>query len=161
MTRWKQNISLLVMVFLFFSCEKSENTMTGDLYFVLLDASNYNVIDIDRRRVFKETAEHLAELDSLNPKQIELLKNYEFLMRNKLLNKPKIFVRTPSGTVEEVYITLNDFKEISKYSFLELRENNQRIHIEMEMEFTKDSLLVAYQINHIQKLDGKTFYKQN
>ncbi len=149
------------MAFLFFSCEKSENTMTGDLYFVLRDASNYSVIDADRRRVFKETAEHLAELDSLNPNQMELLKNYEFLLRNKLLNKPKIFVRTPSRKVEEVYITLNDFKEISKYSLMELRKTNQRIQLKMEMEFTKDSLLVASQITHIQKLDGKTFYKQN
>ncbi|GEM_PF-4776760 len=135
--------------------------MIGDLYFVLFDASNYNVIDADRRRVFRETAEHLSELDSLNTKQVELLKNYEFLLRNKLLNKPKIFIRTPAGKVEEVYVTLKDFKEISKYSLKELRESNQRIHLEIEMDLTKDSLWVARNINHIQKLDGKTFYKQN
>ncbi len=156
-----KTVFALAFLSLFFSCSEPENILKGDLYFVLLDASNYQIISEDRRRVYKETAERLASEDSLSIPQQELVRKYEFLKRNDLLDKPKIFVKTPSGKVDEIYISLDDFKTISEYSLKELIENNQRVYMEMQIDSSKDGLAIANKIHTIQIKDGQTFYKQN
>jgi len=157
----KKAVISAVFIALFFSCSKTENKLTGDLYFVLLDASNYQIISEDRRRDYKETAERLASEDSLNKPQQELVRKYEFLRRNNVLDKPKIFVKTPSGKVEEIYISLEKFKTISEYSLQKLIENNQRVYLEMQIDSSEDGLAVANKMLTIQIKDGQTFYKQN
>ncbi len=161
MINLKNAVLLLVLIPLFLSCSKTDNTLNGDLYFVLLDASNYQIISEDRRRAYKETAERFATQDSLNASQQALVTNYEFLKRNDVLDKPKIFIKEPSGSVHEIYISLEDFKEISGYPLKDLIENNQRVFMEMQIDSSEDGLAVATKIHTIQKMDGQTFYKQN
>ncbi|GAA3619136.1 hypothetical protein [Flavivirga jejuensis] len=98
--------------------------------------------------------EELRKQDSTRTAHIELLEKHD------LVNSPFIYLKTDSDSKFIVYMTTEDYQPITKYTYQDLIDNNQKIKLKLITERLTDKLQICKKVVSIEKVDGETLQTQ-
>lgn len=154
----------LIFIFgLFFigcqSSSKEKSNLEGDLYYNWLKFGSFYEQPDGFYQKYIELRdsigiEELIKQDSMSVSHIELLEKHD------LVKSPFIYLKTDSDSTFIVYMTPEDYQPITKYTYKNLIENEQKVRLKLITEKLTSKLQFCKEVISIEKVDGETLQKQ-
>lgn len=149
---------LLPFTILFLSCNSKQEKIKGELFFKIIDFSLTTGMkkgDIKKMEKIIETIDKVG-----NSKNDKLFVNYfNTLKKHNLLNSPFIKIKTDT-IIRKVFIPHKEYKKISSFTLDNLREQNKKIEIELEIKELEKNIYFSNEILSLKKVDGETLWQK-
>lgn len=99
-------------------------------------------------------------IEELRKQDSELTAHIELLEQHKLTNSPFIYLKTDYDSTFTIYMSKKDYDPITKYSYQNLIDSEEKVRLKMDIEKLTDKLLICKKVISIEKIKGETFGKQ-
>lgn len=135
-------------------------TITGELYFKLIDFSSLYGLPDSATQVFEHYFDSLAVTPKLSEKDSQLTASFQLLKKYELLNNPTSHLRLDSTAIVTVYLTEGDYERLKQYDRQELVNGNQKVEVSMSGKYLSNNLFRCDKILSTDKTDGKTYWRK-
>jgi hypothetical protein len=159
----KNAIGIIGLVILIFGCQTKDThdkvDLEGDLYYPWLKLGSFYQRPDSIYQLYQHLRDSLGiaalrEQDSTGTAFIELLES------NKLIRSPFIYLKTDSGTISIIYMTMEDYKPITKFTYQDLINSAQKIRLRLATESLTDEFHICKKVFSIEVVNGETLEKQ-
>ena len=158
-----KNLTIIFILCFTFCCcqhklhEKSE--LEGDLYYTFLKSGSFYNQPDSVYLGYVELRDSLG-IDELKKQNVKIFSRIELLEKQGLLKSPYIYLKTDSDSIFVVYMTPEVYEPITRFTYQQLRNNNQKVRLKLITVQLSDNLRICDKIVSIQKVTGETLQIQ-
>lgn len=148
---------ILVCLSIISSCESVEvngDAIEGDLCFTWLKLGSYYGKPDSFYDHFIKNKDSIIASDDYFKNELKTLDSLN------LLKSPFIYLMTDSGAMITVYMNHDDYKPITKISYQDLIENEEKVRIKLKADSLYNKMYLCTKVVSIEKIEGETKYRQ-
>ena len=159
------NLFTIGFVLLLWSCHTNRSTptqeaITGELYFKLIDFSSLYGVPDSTAQLFQNYIDSLAITPDISEQDSQFLAMVQLLKNHELLNKPTIHLRIDSTTIITAYLNEQDYELVKKFDRQELINENKKVEISLKGMNLGNNIFRSESITSTNIIDGKTYWKK-
>ena len=145
----------LVAILLYLSQPKQE-TVSGTLYFKMIEFVNTYGMDMEQQKVFEKTVSEIKSKKNPTQAEQEFITQIDFIKQAGLDKSPYIKLKTANGKILLVFMSEDEYKQFSGYNLKGLLAENKKVTVKMDVTEMKPLLYKCKNIVEVKKISGKT-----
>ena len=150
----------LLVLLMVASCQKNIKTVKADLSFrSIIFTSAYGADTKDYDKIIKKIDSSVNNYNSnenSNFNTYQLNKHILKLHSLGLLKLPHAYLHFGSDSIMEVHISEKEYKKIEDFKQIDLRKENKKILIELDVEEIDSGIYFSDNIRNVIKVDGRS-----
>ncbi|MFY0697036.1 MAG: hypothetical protein JXR11_04240 [Balneola sp.] len=158
-----KNLTIIIgFILIALGCQtkpEEKSNLEGDLYYPWLKLGSFYEQPDSLYQNYTELRDSLG-IEELRKQDSTVTSHIELLEKHDLVKSPFIYLKTDSDSTFIVYMTPEEYEQISKYTYQDLIDNNEKIRLKLITEPFSDKLQVCKKIVSIEKVDGVTLQRQ-
>ncbi len=131
----------------------------GDLYFKLIDIGSFYKADIGTLSKFEKSLDSLLLSKNISPDELEVIRIFDLLKKNNLLQSPWINLKTESEIIK-IFLAEKEYKKLEKFKRSQLVKNNKKVELKILVEELDRGIYYSDEISEFKKVDGKTHWRK-
>ena len=154
----KKTIILIFTIFTVFSCKTKREIINGDLYFQIVDFTNFYGANKEQLEKLDKEVDSIRFSKMISENELELIEYYDKLKKHKLINYPSIRIKSDT-IVRLVYITESEYEKVKDYKWSDLGTRKKKVKIKIEVQELDENIYFSDKIIDFKEIDGKSYWK--
>jgi len=154
----KKTIILIFTIFTVFSCKTKREIINGDLYFQIVDFTNFYGANKEQLEKLDKEVDSIRFSKMISENELELIEYYDKLKKHKLINYPSIRIKSDT-IVRLVYITESEYEKVKDYKWSDLGTRKKKVKMKIEVQELDENIYFSDKIIDFKEIDGKSYWK--
>ena len=154
----KKTIILIFTIFTVFSCKTKREIINGDLYFQIVDFTNFYGANKEQLEKLDKEVDSIRFSKMISENELELIEYYDKLKKHKLINYPSIRIKSDT-IVRLVYITESEYEKVKDYKWSDLGTRKKKVKIKIEVQELDENIYFSDKIIDFKEIDEKSYWK--
>ncbi|WP_108808824.1 hypothetical protein [Aquimarina spinulae] len=136
-----------------------KSNLEGDLYYTWLKLGSFYGQPDSLYQNYIKLRDSLG-IDRLRKEDSTSTAHIELLEKHGLVKSPFIYLKADNDSTFIIYMSKEDYKLITKYTYQDLIDKKKKIRLELEIEKLTNKLKLCKRIISIEQVNGETLQKQ-
>jgi hypothetical protein len=154
----KKTIILIFTIFTVFSCKTKREIINGDLYFQIVDFTNFYGANKEQLEKLDKEVDSIRFSKMISENELELIEYYDKLKKHKLINYPSIRIKSDT-IVRLIYITESEYEKVKDYKWSDLGTRKKKVKMKIEVQELDENIYFSDKIIDFKEIDGKSYWK--
>ncbi|SDY13776.1 hypothetical protein SAMN05444411_1353 [Lutibacter oricola] len=148
----KRIASLLILIFTIISCNPKTEVVEGDLYFQIIDFTNFHQATNDQLEELDKHIDSLRLSKMITEEDLEYIGFYDQVKKHNLLRKPLIRIKSDT-LIRRIYLTESEFKKVKNYKWSDLGKRKKKVKIKIEIRELDEDIYFSDKIIDYQEIE--------
>ncbi len=151
-----KKLLLLFSLILLFSFIPKEETISGMLYFKMIEFVNTYGLNNEQQNLYNKMVADIRLKKNPTKDEQALISQVDAIKQAGLEKSPYMKVKTADGKVLLVFLTEDEYKSFSGYKLKDLQDENKKVMVKLNATEVKPSIYKSKKVLEVQKIDGLT-----
>lgn len=151
-----KKLLLLFSLLILFSFKQKEETVSGTLYFKMIEFVNIYGLDAPREMIFNKFVSEMKAKKKPSAAEKEFIAQVDYVKQAGLEKTPYIKLENTEGKVLLIFMEEADYKQFSGYNLKELQAEKKKVEVSLTVTKLKSLIYKCNKVIAADKVNGET-----